>query len=234
MPDRIKEIYRTLYSLYGPQGWWPLLDCRGVNPTKTGSLRGYHPLDYTLPRTRAQIFEICVGAILTQNTAWPNVERALWNLKAAGALEPKALLRLEEPTLKEAIRPAGYFNQKARKVRIFTEFFLSRRLPPSREELLALWGIGKETADSMLLYAFKVPTFVVDTYTRRVLASLGMIRGGEEYDEVKRIFEDRLEPDLAGFQEYHALLVEHAKRCHAKKSEVPDCSLCKKYRVRGP
>ena len=230
MRNRIKEIYRTLYSLYGPQGWWPLLDCKGVNPTKTGSLRGYHPLDYTLPRTRGQVFEICVGAILTQNTAWPNVERALRNLKAAGALKPDALLRLEEPRLKEAIRPAGYFNQKARKVRIFTEFFLSRRRAPSREELLALWGIGKETADSMLLYAFKIPTFVVDAYTRRVLANLGMIRGGEEYDEVKRIFEGRLEPDLAVYQEYHALLVEHAKRHYTKKSDSPGCPLCGKFK----
>ncbi|MGM5488107.1 MAG: endonuclease III domain-containing protein [Nanobdellota archaeon] len=202
----IMGFYDRLMRLYGPQGWWPLLGVDGTNPTKTGAHQGYHPGDYSYPKTWRQTFEICVGAILTQNVGWVNVEKALSNLHALGGLEPRRLLGLSENDLKGAIRPAGYYNQKAKKLRIFAEFFMGLSGTPSREELLGLWGIGEETADSMLLYGFFVPTFVVDAYTRRLF---GM---KESYSEVKAYFEENLPKDFKVYQEYHALIVEHVKR----------------------
>ena len=205
------ELYRALLKEHGPQGWWPLLGVRGTNPTKTGSLRGYHPGDFTYPRNAGQRFEICVGAILTQNTAWPNVEKALLRLKAVKALSAAALLGLPEKELAAHIRPAGYFNQKAKKLKVFAHFFQGLRgRTPTRDELLSLWGIGPETADSILLYAYRVPTFVVDAYTRRVLLSAGMTRE-TCYDALKALFERSLPRDAALYQEFHALLVEHGK-----------------------
>jgi endonuclease-3 related protein len=225
LQNPLQEIYRVLYALYGPQGWWPLLDVQGATPTKTGSAAGYHPLDYDLPRTRAQAFEICAGAILTQNTAWQNVQKALLNLSTLEAMTARKISKLTERQLQEAIRPAGYFNQKARKLRIFAEYFASVRHTPTRQELLSLWGIGKETADSMLLYAFKVPIFVVDAYTRKIMKNLRFLKGTEEYDEVRWIFEESLKPDLAVYQEYHALLVKHAKRHYARGADLCACPL---------
>ena len=167
--NKIHQIYNMLLKLYGPQGWWPLLNCKGINPTKTGAVKGYHPNDYSYPKNDRQRFEICIGAILTQNTSWPQVEKALLNLKGLNALNPEEMKNLKLEKLKQAIKPAGYFNQKARKIKEFTDFYLSLNNKIStREELLELWGIGPETADSILLYAFKVPTFVVDAYTKRV------------------------------------------------------------------
>jgi len=207
-------MYDVLLKRYGQQGWWPLLELEERNPNS----RGYHPGDYEYPKNKAQRFEICCGAILTQNTAWKNVERALRNLKDAKALRAEQLLRLRLPQLREFIRPAGYFNQKSLYLRAFAEFFqrLNGRIP-ERVELLRLKGIGPETCDSMLLYAFKQPEFVVDAYTKRIFSNLGLI-GSEEYHEMKRFFEDLLPQEVALYQEYHALLVEHAKRCYNKKS----------------
>ena len=131
---KIKTIYDCLLKAYGPQGWWPLMDFKGRNPTKTGSLRGYHPGNYDLPNTDKQRFEICIGAILTQNTAWTNVEKALLNLKKLKALDPKEIQTLPVPKLCDAIRPAGYFNQKAKKLKLFAEFYLELKgKTPSRD-----------------------------------------------------------------------------------------------------
>ena len=111
--------------MYGEQGWWPLIDFKGNNPAKTGSLRGYHPKNYELPKTNHQIYEVCIGAVLTQNVGWINVEKALENLKKLKAINPKNLLKLDDKKLKEAIKPAGYYNQKARKIKGFTKFYLT-------------------------------------------------------------------------------------------------------------
>jgi endonuclease-3 related protein len=224
--NEIERIYAELLRCYGPQGWWPLLGFEGEQPDKTGSRAGYHPGRYDLPATAEQVFEVCVGAILTQNTAWVNVEAALRRLRDAGGLDPEGLLALDEDRLREAIRPAGFFNQKARKLREFTAYFrkMEGRVP-SREELLALWGIGRETADSMLLYAFRVPIFVVDAYTRRIAGNLGLIDPGADYDEIRALFEQNLPRDLAMYQEYHALLVEHAKRHYRKGGAWSTCPL---------
>ena len=226
----IEKIYSLLFEMYGPQGWWPLMDYKGINPTKTGSFRGYHPNDYELPSTPEQTYEVCCGAILTQNVGWANVEKALINLKRLKALCPDEVIRLDDTRLAEVIRPAGYFNQKARKLKEFTRFFLSLTDIPKREELLGIWGIGPETADSILLYAYKVPTFVVDAYTRRIFVNIGLITERANYDEVKGLFEKNLKRDLIVYQEYHALLVEHAKRYYLKKEKYGDCPLYKRFR----
>ena len=216
--NELKQIYNKLLKAYGLQGWWPLVGHDGCNPTKTGSVNGYHPGDYSFPKDVGQRFEICVGAILTQNTGWPQVEKALVNLDKVCGISPNELLDIEEDKLKQAIKPAGYFNQKARKLKQFAEFYLELdgRIP-LRDELLGVWGIGPETADSILLYAFSVPSFVVDAYTKRVLLGLGLIGDDAGYDDIKDLFESHLDKDFKIYQEYHALLVEHAKRFYSKK-----------------
>jgi len=225
--NRINRLYRSLLKAYGSQGWWPLLDVKGTNPTKTGAIRGYHCADYSYPRTRSQAFEICAGAILTQNTAWPNVEKALRSLRQAGALDAKKIAAMDEERLGALIRPAGYFRQKAKKLKLFAAFFLGLgNRTPSRGELLALWGVGPETADSMRCYAFKQPEFVVDAYTRRIFLELGFIEEHATYDKIKGLVEKELatkeagnaEKTLIAYQEFHALLVEHAKRSVARRS----------------
>jgi len=217
----IGKIYDCLFALYGPQGWWPLTYLQKTGfavPSKTGSVQGYHPADYTYPQTRNQQFEIICGALLTQNTSWIQVEKALSNLKQINALCPEAILSLDPEALKEAIRPAGYYNQKAVRLKTLAGWFseLGDRIP-AREELLSLKGVGPETADSILLYAFKQLSFVVDAYTKRIVTNLGLVDEKAGYNEIKALFEENLPQDLAVYQEYHALLVEHAKRYYQKK-----------------
>ncbi len=214
--NRIQKLYDRLLAKHGPQGWWPLLELHrrksGVNPTKTGSINGYHPGDYSYPKTHAQRFEICTGAILTQNTAWPNVEKALINLKRHNILDAKKLLDADENLVEECIRPAGYYNQKTRKLRVFARFYLAQKEKiPTRNELLALWGIGPETADSILLYAYKQPAFVVDTYTKRIFSREKLIPASASYDAVKKLCERSLPQNAEMYQEFHALLVEEGK-----------------------
>ncbi|WP_005035497.1 endonuclease III domain-containing protein [Holophaga foetida] len=207
------QLYRRLLAEYGPQGWWPLLDHPGTNPTKTGSITGYHPGDYAFPKTDAQRFEIGVGAILTQNTAWPNVEKALVNMKAASALDPQSLLDLAPEALGAMIRPSGYFNAKTRKLKAWASFYLGLvGAVPSRPALLEVWGIGPETADSIRLYAYEQPELVVDAYTRRVLETEGLVPQGTNYEALKKICIDHLPADPLIYQEFHALMVERAKR----------------------
>ena len=193
--------------------------CKGENPTKTGSIRGYHPEDYNYPKNKNERFEIILGTLLTQNTSWVNVEKALLNLKELSGLHAEGILKLEDASLKEAIKPAGYFNQKAARAKILAEWFIDLENTPTRDELLALHGVGEETADSILLYAFQEPSFVVDAYTRRIFSNLGLIKGDEKYIEIKNLIESHLEKDFELFQEYHALLVEHAKRYYLGKNK---------------
>jgi len=216
--NQVKNIYSYLFNNYGPQGWWPILDYKGVNPTKTGSIHGYHPGDYSFPRSKDEQFEIIIGSVLTQNTAWPNVEKALGSLKKLKAINPKRILALNDEALKEAIRPAGYFNQKAIYLKEMSKFYISlNRRTPTRKELLKVKGVGNETADSILLYAYKQPEFVVDAYTKRIFSNLGLISEKARYEEIKKLLEDNLPKEVVIFQEYHALIVEHAKRNYSKK-----------------
>uniref|UniRef100_A9A6E0 HhH-GPD family protein n=1 Tax=Methanococcus maripaludis (strain C6 / ATCC BAA-1332) TaxID=444158 RepID=A9A6E0_METM6 len=222
-----QKIYDHLLELYGPQGWWPLLDVDGCNPTKTGSVNGYHPNNYEYPKTKNQCFEICIGAILTQNTSWPSVEKSLKNLRNLIEITPENIINLDIELLKEAIKPSGYYNQKSERLKGFSKYFIELTDTPSREELLKLKGVGPETADSMLLYAFKVPSFVVDAYTKRMLFNLNLIENNEKYDKIKELFEENIPKNLEIYQEYHAILVEHAKNYYRKKENYCKCPLLK-------
>ncbi|MFO7937389.1 MAG: endonuclease III domain-containing protein [Kiritimatiellia bacterium] len=203
--------YSELMKLYGPQGWWPV---KGR----------YHPGEYGWPKTGNQVFEICVGAILTQNTAWVSVEKALANLRSRKTMSAQKIHKALPDDLKEAIRPAGYYNQKSIYLKSFAAFFMEQKgRIPSREALLDVKGLGEETADSILLYAWKQPYFVVDTYTRRIFSSLGLVEPKEQYSEIQQKFHKALKPLYRNrnlvhiYQEYHALLVQHAKLNFSKK-----------------
>jgi len=227
MKRRIEALYAQLLFAYGPQGWWPL-------PSKAGKrgfdARGYHPGAYGQPRTAEDRFEIVMGAILTQSSAWTNAETALVLLREAGIRLPADVRSCPQGRLARLIRSSGYYNQKARKLKEVAALFQSARSlaaggAPSREELLSCWGIGPETADSILLYAFRMPFFVVDAYTRRLLGRMGLITGAAQqgYDDIQRIFLEALPRTHELFNEYHALIVEHAKQhCRAK----PLCDGC--------
>ncbi|MCX8175495.1 MAG: endonuclease III domain-containing protein [Candidatus Micrarchaeota archaeon] len=205
--ERLRQVYRRLLAAYGPQGWWPLYE--------RGKMR-YRPGNYSMPENESQRFEICAGAILTQNTSWKGAARAIANLRRLRALSPQKILSLSPSALKAAIKPAGYFNQKARKLKVFCRFYakLKGRVP-ERAELLSLWGIGPETADSILLYAYKKPEFVVDAYTRRLLKAEGSRLHNESYEKIKGFFEENLPRDFRLFNEFHALIVEWGKRTKA-------------------
>jgi endonuclease-3 related protein len=205
--EKIKAFYDAMLAAYGPQGWWP-----------AGSA-----------------FEMIIGAILTQNTNWKNVERALANLKQEGLMSPEALHTVPLDHLAETIKPAGYFNIKARRLRNFIDMLVrdfggnlealfalsTSRL---RETILAVSGIGPETADSIVLYAAHKPIFVVDAYTARILYRHGMIDADATYEDIQSLMQGGLPDDAAMLKEYHALLVAVGKR-HCKK-RAPECVGC--------
>ncbi len=191
-PRAVTACYRRLLAHWGPQHWWP-----GETP-----------------------FEVMVGAVLTQNTAWSNVERAIANLRAADALDPAAIAAMDRKRLGVLLRPAGYFNVKARRLQAFCRWYLGRggfdalaREPTDtlRRELLAVHGVGPETADDVLLYAFERPVFVVDAYTRRLFSRLGWVPADIGYEPLRHAVERALGPDVAVFNEFHALIVRHGK-----------------------
>jgi len=196
------KLYKKLFSLYGSQGWWP------VRSEYKG--RGYHPNEFGLPKTRKGKFEVCMGAILTQNTAWTQVEKALTNLFAAKINTPEKILETDNETIATLIAPAGYRNQKTKYLKNIAEWFMDYKL--DRDNLLQVKGVGRETADSILLYAFHQPTFVIDTYTKRALAALKIFDEKTPYETLRLWFMDNLELSVPLFQEYHALFVELGKR----------------------
>ena len=225
--NHIVKIFTLLSGEYGFQGWWPLYSRRN---TGIRDERGYLKTPSKEILTPGSRFEIAVGAILTQNTAWTNVEKALENLNSAGLLDPEALIMAELPVIAEAVRPSGYYNQKAKKLKILASFlseggYLDGSKYPSRQELLGLWGVGKETADSILLYAYNLPFFVVDTYTVRIFERLRIIDGKESYEEVASRIISFLDSDPDLFGEYHALIVKHAKEHCMKKPVCGNCVL---------
>lgn len=211
----LRRLHVELGVAYGPQGWWPL-------PAKAGrpgfDEHGYHPANPGAPVDAADRFAVALGAVLTQNTAWTNAERALEALAAAGVRRPANVLACSPPRLARLVRPSGSYTVKARKLRHLAAFFAQRglRRAPAREELLAVWGVGPETADSILLYAFGQPVFVVDAYTRRLLTRMGLATGDETYGAVQGLFHRTFGPDAGLFNECHALIVRHAKEhCRA-------------------
>ena len=223
---QLYRLYQLLFEKYGPQGWWPIIADKSMHQN------AYHPDDYSFPRNRLERFEICLGAILTQNTTFTSVVKALDNLKALDALSPEGISALDEASLKQAIRPAGYFNQKAKYILAFLSFFeaLNGEVP-ARKSLLDVHGVGEETADSILLYAYDQPEFVVDAYTKRILSVLGFIGEKTKYKEVKALMQESLEPFVSEeervkvYQEYHALLVAHAKFYYAQKPYGTGCMM---------
>jgi endonuclease-3 related protein len=202
----VPELYRLLLAHFGPGGWWPA----------------------------ATPFEVCLGAILTQNTAWTNVEKALDAIRSRGLLSHRALFPLRATALARLIRPSGTFQVKARRVRAFLDFVESafggdvsrmaaEPVAGLRARLLEVHGIGPETADCIVLYAAGLPSFVVDAYTRRVFGRLGHLPGGETYDEVQRFFHERLPADAPLYNDYHAQIVRLAKEfCRPR----PLCASC--------
>ncbi len=170
-----------------------------------------------------------VGAILTQNTAWKNASLAIEELRRRGLLSPEALLKTDDAELARIIRPSGYYNQKADRLKQICRFYQKaehRNTVPEREELLAIRGIGPETADSVLLYAYQVPVFVIDAYTKRTFTRIGIARQGISYEELQELFMKTLPPDHSLFNEYHALIVRHGKEICRKKPLCASCVLC--------
>jgi endonuclease-3 related protein len=204
--EHLTEIYELLFERFGPQHWWP------------GESQ----------------FEIIIGAILTQNTNWTNVEKAITNLKNKNALSARGLYEMNPDELAALIKPAGYFNIKAKRLKSFLTWLFNEydgrlenleQLSTARlrEELLNIKGIGPETADSILLYAFERPVFVVDAYTARVITRHGLIESGCDYEQLQELFQSNLTEDVQAFNEYHALLVRVGKE-HCKPKAV--CSSC--------
>ena len=202
------QIYQKMFDALGPRHWWP-----GETP-----------------------FEVVIGAILTQNTNWSNVEKAIKNLKMADKLSPEGIYALSVPELAKLIRPSGFFNVKAKRVKAFISWLFSRYegnlskmfaqdLQSLRSELLAVKGIGPETADSILLYAGNMPTFVVDAYTHRIFSRHELIPEESTYDEMKSFFEENLPKDVQLFNEYHALLVNIGKMFCKPKKVCEPCPL---------
>lgn len=229
----LNEIFTKLLDSYSYQGWWPITDYDGENPTKTGSTQGYHPKDYSFPRNSLQKFEIIVGAVLTQNTSWPQVEKSIINLKEVINLTPFEILNMDENEFKSAIKPSGYYNQKYNYLRNISEFYISLQgSTPLRKDLLSVKGIGPETADSILLYAYGEKEFVVDAYTRRIFSHLGLINKKDSYNKIKKLFEDNFEGEVNDYQEYHALIVEHAKNYYFKKPYGANDNILNNFKVK--
>ncbi len=227
----IRDVYDTLHTLFGPQGWWPIVDGdREVCVYGVGA-----------PRNDAERFEIIVGCILTQNTQWdPNVVRAIHALKKNRRLAAAILAHSDASRIAPLIRSAGYYNQKAERLCRIAGFWQDNPslfdlpLGALRAILLAQHGIGEETADSIILYAVGKPSFVVDAYTRRIMGRMGLCANDASYADIQKMFHDALGTDekiVPLFREYHAVLVELAKR-HCKAKPVcegcPLSSLCKK------
>jgi len=225
----LKKIYVLMLAEYGHQGWWPLLKL-SQSPLKKSWKDGYHPGDYSYPRDEFQTFEIWVGAVLTQNTSWTHAQKALENLDRLDLLLAEKLASVKPEHLSGAIRCSGYFNQKSRRLKRLAEFFLAlRSQKPTRRELLKLKGIGQETADSILLYAHHRPYFVVDAYTIRIVNRVFGL-DLKKYDDVADLFyqaylSEGFENRVRIFNEYHALLVRHAKQFCSRSPRCPTCFL---------
>ncbi|MBU4305322.1 MAG: endonuclease III domain-containing protein [Candidatus Omnitrophica bacterium] len=209
------EIYHALYGFYGPQFWWP---------------------------AETQL-EVIVGAILTQNTAWKNVEKAISNLKRHSVLSVETLSEIDEGELAAMIRPSGYYNLKAGRLKNFIVFLadnyalslpdmLKQNAARLREQLLGVKGLGEETVDSILLYAAGKPVFVVDTYTRRIFSRHGLVEPGDSYRNIQSKFMKNLKSEIKLYNEYHALIVSHAKTMCTKQPRCKECPLRSLFKIK--
>lgn len=217
--NKIKQLYGVLHKSFGSQNWWPTT-------------------------TKNRETEIVIGAILTQNTSWKNVEKAILNLKQNGLVDLRKLAAVETSKLARIIRPSGYYNQKARKLKAFGKHVVDNYMGDLRKlfakdtgdlrsELLSIHGIGPETADSILLYAAGKPAFVVDAYTKRIFTRTGIIREDSSYDELQNLFKTNLPENTGMFSQYHALIVQLGKDVCRKKPLCNNCPLndgCRHYK----
>jgi endonuclease III related protein len=219
----LRAVYRRLLAFHGPQGWWPIVNIRlGTGEYHVGA-----------PRSADDFFEIAVGAILTQNVSWKNVDSALAVLKKKNLLSPEKLMRMTPARLARLITSTGYYNQKAKKIKNFIRWYATRRFDwlvlgemeplTVRDELLSVNGIGPETADSILLYSLGAKIFVVDAYTMRMFSRLGVLTGAEKYHVVQDLFHRSFRGSAVEYNEYHALIVAHGKDYCRKK---PVCDAC--------
>lgn len=202
-------VYQRLLKTYGDQSWWPA----------------------------DSSFEVMVGAVLTQNTAWVNVEQAITNLRRSDSLTLESILALSDEALAQLIRPSGYFNIKAKRLKNLCLWIAENGGESKlavvdtgtlRSSLLQVNGVGPETADDILLYAFARPVFVIDTYTRRLFSKLCLIQGSEPYEDLRRLFEAELDADVGLFNQYHALIIRHARE---KCQLTEDCRHCEVERA---
>ena len=214
---QLGAIYRALRELHGPQQWWPT----------------------ALEDGPAARLEICFGAILTQNTSWRGAAAALENLHQAGALDVQVLLELPTDVLAELVRPSGHFNVKARKLQSFCsevlgeygdlDELLDAETDELRERLLAIWGIGPETADAITLYAARQPTFVIDAYSYRLFERLDLAPGPRKYDIYREFFLEKIGPDVNALNEWHALIVRHGQNvCRHSNPRCEECPLLRR------
>jgi endonuclease-3 related protein len=209
----LMEIYEGLLQKHGFQGWLP------VAPIGSCSGDPNTPVYGVSPKNEKQKLEVIFGAILTQNTSWKNVEKAIIALNEQGLVDISKILKIDESRLAEIIRPSGYFNQKANRLKGICRFLRGHPIQrlrgmdmwEVRKLLLEVSGIGPETADSILLYALDKPIFVVDAYTRRMFSGLGLIKADAPYDEIQKFFMERLPNDARLFNEYHALIIAEEK-----------------------
>ncbi|MBI2564959.1 hypothetical protein HYV79_03135 [Candidatus Woesearchaeota archaeon] len=223
---KINQVYHALIDAYGKQGWWPVTDKGEVFP------------EYKKRKafSEKQMLEVCIGAILTQNTSWTNVEKAIMQLNKNKLINVNKLAKIDQSKLAQLIRSSGYFNQKAERLILFAKYllnnysgsinkFFNKPLQNLRQELLSMHGIGPETADSIILYAAKKPVFVIDAYTKRIFSRLGFCEKDISYHELQKMFHERLDCDFKLFNEFHALIVKHAKQYCKKKPECNNCPL---------
>ncbi len=231
-PISLKILYDELYKNYNSQGWWPLVDLKPeINPTQRGRYTGYHPGNFDYPKNDDQIFEIMIGTILAQNTSWVNAEKALWNLSQKNLISESKLKDVDLDDLAQIIRPSGFFNQKAIKIQNMLHFLQKNpisylktlEINVLRQNLLVIKGVGPETADSIILYAFRKPIFVVDAYTKRLLSRIGLIPEKSSYEYIQNLFHAQISADFVVYNEFHALIVQH---CVYICSSKPKCSMC--------
>lgn len=225
--SRLLEIFKRLERAFGYQGWWPLLS-RAEQEGYNGE--GYrNGPDVVGPVENDERFEIAVGALLTQNTSWENARAALMNLRGHGALTVAGLRLMEVARVAALVHSSGYFNQKAKKIKLLADGWevlmtTSKNPITMRERLLATWGIGPETADSILLYAFGEPFFVVDAYTERIFERVGLLTASADYEQIQAMCHRYLPREPGLFGEFHALLVRLGRNYCRRVG--PDCSSC--------
>lgn len=214
--ENINSIYHVLYNKYGREMWWPM---RGINTSNISDSRFLHYKNSN--QKDVERFEIIMGTILTQNTNWNGVDKALNNLSNFTDFNPYNIINfIENDTdlFKQQIKPTGYYNQKTIYLKNIAEFYINLNgQTPTRKELLSVKGVGNETADSILLYAYNQKEFVIDAYTKRMFTHLGYLKDNATYMQIKKLFEDNFDGGVKEYQAYHGVIVDHGKNYYRHK-----------------